>query len=557
VGPRGLVRGSILLAGVVSALSAAAGSGQVFEDLDGDGVRGPHEPGVPGVVVSRGAVIVRADATGRYVLPDEEGTSSGFVVLTRPDGFDCARWYRTDAGDFALRRRPPDGPSFVFAHVSDVHLSNQAGDFARYGIPKTIAAAPLWLSGRMIQLMLSFQNPDYSSRDGAQAVRDALSGRIDTSGMSDARVMGEWVREIASLDAPDPILAIDPVADFDASLEELRALSPRFVVSTGDFVLESNKADAATVDRWMHFYRERTGASGLEFYDTIGNNEIAGTENPDFRPGDPGYGKVLFEQIFGPTHYSFDRGAFHFIALDTHAAGPADPEKWRFDTLAPGVRSWLEADLAMHAGRPIVVLNHEPLVADRRWTLPMRLSATVDEDVAELLEGAGVRWTLSGHVHVNGERRRGGTQHIVTGALSGSRWIFPPRAFARGYRLVQVRDGELYSVWKPSGAPQVAFVEPAGDPAHHATHPRRPQNAAPQQRRQIVVAAVDVAGPFARVVIRLDGRVLPQERWSPYFAAASYDPAVLAPGTHTLGVEASRSDGSVVLDETQIEVAER
>jgi len=549
-----------LIGALSSPPSCEAAAGRVFEDLNGDGRAGVYEPGIPGVVVSRGSTLAVTDANGRYVLPDAVGLpaeGTEFVVLTRPAGFDCARWYRPRVGDFALRRRARDGSSFVFAHVTDAHLSDSLGDYARYGVPETIAQAPTWLSGLMYQVMLRFQDPDYSKQRVVDAVREPLSERVDTTGMSDTRVLGEWVSMVASLDETDEGFVVDPVGGFDAALAELRAIDPRFVVNTGDFVLESNEASAEEVERWMRFYRERVEASGLVFYDTIGNNEIAGTNNEDFGPEDPGYGKGLYRRFFGPTYYAFDRGDLHFIALDTHAADPKDPERWSFSALEPVVRRWFAADTAMHAGQPIVVLNHEPIASDRRWSLPLQWGAGIDREGVELIEGAGARWTLAGHVHLNGVRRSGPTQHIVTGALSGARWTLPPDAVARGYRLVQRHGGELYSVWKPLGAPQVAFIEPRGHGAAHVTGPRLVRGDSPDQPRRVVVAGVDVAGPLSTLRVALDGESLPLDWWSPYFAETSYVPATLSPGTHVLSVEAVQSNGETVRREMSIEVPER
>lgn len=533
---------------------AAAFTGFVFEDRNADGVRQGDELGVAGVVVTRGARFVETDAQGRYQLPDagepDGGDSSEgsleFVVLTRPAGYDCERWYRVDPGDFALVPRSADGASFMFAHVSDAHISDRLADYAEFALPGAISALPRWLSGKATQLMLRFQNPDYSKRDVARAMRAAVSQHRDVSGWSRASVMGKWVRLLARMRDDDERPLIDPTGDFAASLAELSALAPRFVVSTGDLVLESNKADAASIDRWMRFYREKTRATGLRFYDTIGNNEIAGSDNDEFAPGDPGYGKALFRAHFGPTHYSFDRGGLHFIALDTHVLVRRHHEKWSFSALDEDVARWLEADLARNAGRPTVVLNHEPFGGDPRWSRAVRASALVDSEVTELLEQAGVRWTLAGHLHVNGLAESQTTQHITTGALSGMRWSFPPDAFARGYRLVQVRDGELYSVWKRTGEPVFGFVDPASDRSLHATAPQHTALSGPGGSRRVVVAAADVAGPFIALDIRLDDRLLPIERWSPYFAAAHYDASALAPGEHALVAEAQRADGSTL-----------
>jgi 3',5'-cyclic AMP phosphodiesterase CpdA len=539
---------------VAIASSSAATSGFVFEDVDGDGVRDDGEPGIAGVAVARGAAVVRTDAAGRYELPPATGTA--FIVLTRPAGFDCAAWYRVDPGDFALVRRTPDGESFVFAHITDTHISNAVGDYAEFAVPGPIAAMPRWLSGVAMGWMLRFQDPDYSSGRVARAMHAAVMPYRDVRGWSNASVLGEWVRLLSRIGRDGAPTPIDPLGDFQASLDEVQALAPRFVISTGDLVLESNKADPRTANAWMHFYRERTAATGLRFYDTIGNNEIVGSDRDDLGPGAPGYGKALFRSGFGPTWYSFDRGELHFVALDTHVLLDPEDGDWSFTRLGDDAAAWLEADLAAHAGRSVVVLNHEPLRGDPTWSTVIRHFALVDPAVAERLEAAGVRWTFTGHLHVNGVVESGPTQHISTGALSGMRWSLPAEAFARGYRLVQVRDDELFSAWKRTGEPLFGFVDPPTDAALHATSSPRPSGRAdpdgPPGPTRVVIVAADASGPFVGLDVRLDGRPLPVERWSAYFAGAHYDPAELDAAEHTLVAEARRADGSVLRIRTRV-----
>jgi len=76
-----------------------------------------------------------------------------------------------------------------------------------------------------------------------------------------------------------------------------------------------------------------------------------------FMPGEHDAGidrGVAFQELFGPTHYTFDRHGVHFIALDN----VSDPgSKIGEEQLA-----WLQADLAkLDKNAPIVVLTHRPL----------------------------------------------------------------------------------------------------------------------------------------------------------------------------------------------------
>ena len=270
----------------------------------------------------------------------------------------------------------------------------------------------------------------------------------------------------AELRRPESPLA-DVAGAARRAFEEVASLGPDFIVNTGDLILEGNMGSAEAVRRWFDFYDSITESLPVPVYNTIGNNEIAGNQNGSFRPDDPGYGKRSFEARYGPAHYSFDRGAFHFIALDTHRPAPTDskPEWWSFREMDDGVVRWLEADLEANTDSTAVVFNHEPFHVDP--ALPYDDDIEPADD-AELFERFAVPYVLTGHTHFNSFAREGPTTHITTGALSGMRWILPPEVHARGYRLFWARgDGTLHSAWKKLGEPVIAWAEGgsrAGEP---------------------------------------------------------------------------------------------
>ena len=132
-------------------------------------------------------------------------------------------------------------------------------------------------------------------------------------------------------------------------------------------------------------------------------------------------------------------------------------------------------------------------LAEARGELERKVASTEVEvrTAREQLEAAGVGWTLTGHLHVNGLRESGGTQHVATGALSGMRWSFPEEVLARGYRLIQVRRGALYSVWKPTGEAVLDVVAPqvrddVGEPECRDQGDHAQRNEDRQPRGQVI-----------------------------------------------------------------------
>lgn len=514
----GFVGSAVLVVATMATTAALSATGVVFEDRNANGVRDDGEPGISGVYVQAGGAVTMSDDLGRYVLEAKaqveqratgpnKSSHSPFVVLTRPRGYDCDVWYRRGPGDFALRRRAELGSDFFFIHMSDAHTTDLSADLSVYGIPAPIARMPNWLSGMAMWSAIRIQNPGVDKQVAIEVLRKKLVQYHDVSEMGETGLMGTWVGDV--VDEPDRTVA--PAGDFRAAVRELRAMAPAFVVSTGDLVLESNDGDAKTIERWMKFYAAQTRATGLSFYDTIGNNELAGTENDDFNFDDPGYGKGLFRERFGPTFYSFDRGGFHFVALDTHShVNPADDE-WNSQEMEREVRLWLLADLHAHRDRRVVILNHEPFRGDPEWSIP---SAYIPEAAEqEWLQKFEVPYTLSGHLHVNGTTSEGNTQHIMTGAFSGLRWTMPPEVYPRGYRLVQAHDGELFTAWKELGEPLLGFVTPR-DSTLFATAPLNSAS------NLVVIVGADADGPLAEVSLTVDGNAVELDRWSDFFFAA-------------------------------------
>ena len=520
-----LAIGLALLLGPILPATAQL-SGTVFVDADADGARDPGEPGLAGVRVSNGAEVQTTTADGRYAF---DADPSGFVHITRPDDFACERWYRRGSGDFALVPAPsPD--EFFFIQISDIHAYADAREFARYSLPDRPSFVPARLGAwGLLWAMRSF----YPGRDREQiadAFRGALAPYRPIDGLSKSQVllayMEEFEREGSELG--------DVVTPTREALAEVAALGPEFAIATGDLVMEANTAPADVVESWFELYRDLSAESGLVLVNTIGNNEVAGTRLDEFALDDPRYGKGLFHRFYGPSTFSFDRGPFHFVAVDSHRRverGDDRPE-WEFEELSPRVEGWLDDDLSAHAGRVLVVLNHEPFHSLDEW------SGFYDPvDDRGLFEKHRVAYSLAGHVHQNGVERIGATLHVTSGALSGMRWAVPASLHPRGYRLFYAVDRRLYSAWKEIGKPLLGFVQPAVDRRLHATG----ADDGSGDERVLVAVAADIRGPFASVSMTLDGEPLAFERWGDYFVRAAVSPDE----TGEVELRATRADGAV------------
>jgi predicted MPP superfamily phosphohydrolase len=102
-------------------------SGSVFYDANGNGLRDPGEPGLPGVMVSDGLNVTTTAPDGSYAL--ELRPNRRIVFITIPSGWWTTQFYRqAESGtspDFPLYPIPI-AQEFSFIQVTDIHILPQA-----------------------------------------------------------------------------------------------------------------------------------------------------------------------------------------------------------------------------------------------------------------------------------------------------------------------------------------------------------------------------------------------------------------------------------------------
>ena len=175
------------------------------------------------------------------------------------------------------------------------------------------------------------------------------------------------------------------------------AIPPDFVVFTGD--LTHTTDDPKERRRRLAQFKEIAG--GLR------------VKNVKFMPGEHDGSldrSAAYQELFGPTHYSFDHKGVHFIAID-NVSDPAG-------SIGDEQLAWLKRDLdGQDRAARIVVLTHRPLFP----LYPQWDWATGDgERALELLMPYRNVTVFYGHIHQEHHFKTGHIEHHAAKSL-----IFP------------------------------------------------------------------------------------------------------------------------------------
>ena len=165
-------------------------------------------------------------------------------------------------------------------------------------------------------------------------------------------------------------------------------IQPEFVVFTGDLTHTTDNPE----ERRRRMKEFKSIVAGLT------------VKTVYFMPGEHDAGidrGAAYQELFGATHYTFDRHGVHFIVLDN----VSDPgSKIGDEQLA-----WLKADLArLDRNTPIAVLTHRPLFdLAPKWDWATRDGA---QALAMLMPFANVT-VFYGHIHQEHHQMTGHIAH--------------------------------------------------------------------------------------------------------------------------------------------------
>ena len=343
------------------------------------------------------------------------------------------------------------------------------------------------------------------------------------------------------------------IPKFQASLREINSLrpSPAFLWSQGDICLQSRSGE---------YYVDCLKGAAMPVRNGPGNHEMMlAKSNP----------REDFEQLFGPTYYSFDWGQIHCIVLDGNKPVPGVKDyKAVHGAVEGGELAWLRADLAAQPqGKPTIVGIHIPVVTtypQRRRESPPDApywEVTNRDILTDLFAAHHVRLVLQGHMHENERTVVKGVEYVASISVSGS-WYQsgkgPERGVdgsPRGYRIVSVdgtrithryhssceshvdRQGEFYGLDKPvARGTAVPFVFNCYDAPHESTAEVRLDDGLWQPMPAFAASNEKI------------GLAMPH-----HFRLLA-DTTTLTPGRHTIAARVHWPDGPVVEEQTDFSV---
>jgi len=220
---------------------------------------------------------------------------------------------------------------------------------------------------------------------------------------------------------------------------------PQFIVHVGDLFYMMEGAPADLARRYYTAYRDILPEFGVPVYNLIGNHDQV--NGPPISPEMPEFADGLFEELLGPTYYSFNWGQVHYVVLNSfEIVGTKQHSRISRRQLL-----WLRNDLSRQpADRPVILFAHRsPRQMENR------------EDLLSLLRKRRVLACFAGDWHRDAVFQCQGQPFptVVTVSPLENRLGLPP-----GYRAVWVHGSQVQYVYRMlHSLNELHIVRPAPD----------------------------------------------------------------------------------------------
>lgn len=232
-----------------------------------------------------------------------------------------------------------------------------------------------------------------------------------------------------------------------------------FIINGGDSIMDSLEADKQTTQRqWDLFRSILKKENSLPIYHCIGNHDVWGWFIKQNKPEtDKLYGKawVVDTLEIRNRFYSFSKGKWHFIVLDSTQLNPAGGYIAFLDREQ---LDWLKQELsATPTDQFICIVSHIPILSICAGLFFDRTEANGDLKIQRnlmhtdflvlkkmFLQYSNIKLCLSGHIHLQDELNYLGIRYYCNGAISGNWWNGSFQEFAPAYAVIDLyEDGSF------------------------------------------------------------------------------------------------------------------
>ena len=232
-----------------------------------------------------------------------------------------------------------------------------------------------------------------------------------------------------------------------------------FIINGGDSIMDALEADKQkTQTQWDLYKSILQKENSLPVYPVIGNHDVWGWFIKENKPdNDRLYGKVWAVEMLElkKRFYSFSKGNWHFIVLDSTQLNPAGGYIGKLD---PEQFEWLQQELkAIPADHFICIVSHIPVLSicsglffDKTETngdLMIKRNLMHTDFLAlkkEFIKYPNIKVCISGHIHLQDEIEYLGIKYYCNGAVSGNWWKGSFQEFAPAYAVMELfQDGTV------------------------------------------------------------------------------------------------------------------
>lgn len=206
-------------------------------------------------------------------------------------------------------------------------------------------------------------------------------------------------------------------------------IGPQFMVHLGDLFYMMEGAPVHVARRYYETYRDLLPEFDIPIYNLIGNHDQV--SGPRVSPAMPEFADGLYEELLGPTYYSFDWGEIHYVVLNPFMmVGTTQHSR-----VSDRQLRWLENDLACQPpNKPLILFSHRA---------PKQLEN--EEELLRVIGGREVLACFVGDWHRDAIFRCPGEPFstiVTVGPLENMLWL------PAGYRVVEVQERQVCHTYR-------------------------------------------------------------------------------------------------------------